>query len=214
MGLLERFNPAVRLMRQKVKAPLFVETQRLSPFSERALDTDVIHDLMIHDIDIVLSLVDSDVEKVDAVGAAVMSDKIDIASARLRFKNGCVADIRASRVSQEKQRRIRVFQSHIYLSIDYDRQRATVLRFKGRGRLSRIEKETPPIERADPLMDEIASFVEAVSKGLPPKVPGSEGKRALEVARRINSSIRRSIERAAPLTSGMVDITQVLAELD
>ncbi len=214
VGLLERFNPAVKLMREKVKAPLFIESHRLSPFSSRALDTDVIYDLMIHDIDIVLSLVDSDVEMVDAVGVPVMSGKIDIASARLRFKTGCVANITASRVSREKQRRIRVFQPCTYLSIDYDTQRATIMHLKQGGDRPTLEKESPRIKKGDPLMEEIKAFLEASRKRLPPQVPGSEGKRALEVAKKIKSSIRLSIEKARDQLEGVLDLSQIFAGVD
>ncbi len=214
VGLLERFNPAVRLMREKVSTPLFIESHRLSPFSTRALDTDVIYDLMIHDIDMVLSLVDSDVEMVDAVGVPVISGKIDIASARLRFKSGCVANITASRVSREKQRRIRVFQPCTYLSIDYDTQRATIMHLKQGGDRPTLEKESPRIRKGDPLMEEIRAFVDASRKGLPPAVPGIEGKRALEVAREIKNSIKLSLEKAGRRLEGVSDLSQVITCVD
>ncbi len=214
VGLLERFNPAVRLMREKVRTPLFIESQRLSPFSSRALDTDVIYDLMIHDIDIVLSLVDSDVEMVDAVGVPVISGKIDIASARLRFRNGCVANITASRVSRERQRRIRVFQPCTYMSVDYDTQRATIMHLKQGEERPTLEKESPRIKKGDPLMEEIKAFVDASLKGLPPRVPGTEGKRALEVAKKIKNSIGLSLERARHHLEGVLDLSQAFTDVD
>ncbi len=215
VGLLERFNPAVRLMREKVSTPLFIESHRLAPFSTRALDTDVIYDLMIHDIDMVLSLVDSDVEMVDAVGVPVISGKIDIASARIRFKTGCVANITASRVSREKQRRIRVFQPCTYLSIDYDTQRATIMHLKQKeDSRPTLEKESPRIRKGDPLMEEIRAFVDASRKGLPPAVPGTEGKRALEVAKKIKGSIKLSLEKAGHHLEGVPDLSQVITSAD
>jgi predicted dehydrogenase len=195
VGHLERFNPAVLALEGKLKDPMFIESHRLSPFPYRALDVCVVLDLMIHDIDIILNLVDSDVESVDAVGIPVISDKIDIANARVRFTNGCVANVTASRVSPESLRKIRLFQSDAYISIDYASQHISIYgRTAGKeGELPTIVPEELDIEKRDSLLEEVKSFLDCSANRRPPLVSGSDGKKALEVAQMIQASTDRSM---------------------
>ncbi len=195
VGHLERFNPAVVALEGRLKNPMFIESHRLSPFPYRSVDVDVVLDLMIHDIDIILNLVNSDVVSVDAVGIPVISNKVDIANARLRFSNGCVANVTASRVSKETVRKIRLFQTDAYISIDYAAQQIAIYRRTvpdGQG-LPSIVEEDIDIERRDSLMDEIKSFVECSASRRPPLVSGADGRRALEVAQKIQASARASV---------------------
>lgn len=195
VGHLERFNPAVLALDGRLNNPMFIESHRLSPFPYRSIDVDVVLDLMIHDIDIILNLVDSDVESVDAVGIPVISKKVDIANARLKFRNGCVANVTASRVSKETVRKIRLFQADAYISIDYAAQQIAIFKRVAdkSGALPSIVEEDIEIARRDSLMDEIKSFLECSASRRPPLVSGSDGKRALEVARKIQDSARSSV---------------------
>lgn len=193
VGHLERFNPAVLALKGRLKTPLFIESHRLSPFPDRALDVCVVLDLMIHDIDIILSLVKSDVETIEAVGVPVISDKVDIANARIRFKNGCVANVTASRISRERLRRIRIFQPDAYISIDYASQNISISRI-AHGEKRVILQEEIEIEKKDSLKEEISSFLRCVITRTPPLVSGSDGKNALEVAHAIQSSVETSLE--------------------
>jgi len=195
VGHLERFNPAVVALKGRVKNPMFIESHRLSPFPDRSTDVDVVLDLMIHDIDIILSLVGSEVESVDATGVPLISGKVDIASARLRFENGCVANVTASRVSKERQRRIRLFQHDAYIAIDYAAQHISISRLThpdGSARPVIVEEELD-IVKGDSLREEIKSFIECSLAGTSPLVGGRDGKRALEVARKIQEATRRSL---------------------
>jgi predicted dehydrogenase len=196
VGHLERFNAAVMALEGKLNNPIFIESHRLSPFPNRATDVDVVLDLMIHDIDIILNLVGAEVESVDAVGIPVISDKVDIANARIKFVNGCVANVTASRVSKETLRRIRLFQSDAYISIDYAAQHISISKIvdKGKGSAPSIVAEELDIERKDALFEEIRSFVDCVINNKTPLVSGHDGKRALKVAESIQSSVRDSIE--------------------
>jgi len=186
VGHLERFNPAVRALAQVVRLPLFFEVHRLSPFTPRSLDVDVLLDLMIHDIDIVLSLVGAMPEEIRAAGISILSPKVDIASVRLAFPGGCVANLTASRVSTERVRKLRLFQPHQYLSVDYARQDLFSLAVTpGLG----IASNPMPVEKDEPLRLELESFFECVETRQPPKVGGEDACRALEVALSIGARI-------------------------
>ena len=193
VGHLERFNPAVVALKDRLTNPVFIESHRLSPFPYRSLDVDVVLDLMIHDIDIILNLVRSEVTSVDAAGIPVISRKVDIANARLKFENGCVANVTASRVSKETQRRMRIFQPATYMAIDFAAQHISISRLASTDGEPRVENEELDIQRKDSLLEEIRSFLECSASGTPPLVSGSDGKRALEVAARIQTSVSESI---------------------
>jgi predicted dehydrogenase len=185
VGHVERFNPVVMAAREAATKPQFFEIHRLAAFSPRSLDIDVVLDLMIHDIDIVLSLVPAPVREVRAVGIPVLSAKADIANARVEFEDGCVANFTASRVSFEKTRKLRFFQPHDYISVDYASQTGTMVSLR-MGRV--IERKLEPSNQ-EPLKLELISFAEAVEKRGTPVVTGDDGLRALELAMRINSAI-------------------------
>ena len=190
VGHLERFNPAIRRLEGVIRDPKFVECHRLAPFVERGTDVNVVFDLMIHDIDVIASLVRSPVERVEAVGVAVLTDKPDIANARITFAGGCIANVTSSRVSLKRERKIRFFQPDAYISIDYDQKRAQIYRRPGKGAGWRdIRAETIEIKEGDAMADEIDSFLDTVrSRGLP-LVSGEEGLRALEIATMISEQI-------------------------
>ena len=190
VGHLERFNPAIRKLESVIKEPKFVECHRLAPFVERGTDVDVVLDLMIHDIDVIASLVQSPVSRVEAVGVPVLTDKPDIANARINFANGCIANVTSSRVSIKRERKIRFFQPDAYISIDYDQRRAQIYHKPppGGGWLD-IRAENIAIQDGDPLADEIDSFLECVRMRTLPLVSGAEGLRALEIASQISSQL-------------------------
>ena len=185
VGHVERFNPVVMAAREAATKPQFFEIHRLAAFSPRSLDIDVVLDLMIHDIDIVLSLVPAPVREVRAVGIPVLSSKADIANARVEFEDGCVANFTASRVSFEKTRKLRFFQPHDYISVDFASQTGTMVSLR-MGRV--IERKLEPVNQ-EPLKLELMSFVDAVRKRGTPVVTGDDGLRALELAMHINSAI-------------------------
>lgn len=185
VGHVERFNPVVTLARQAATRPQFFEIHRLAAFSPRSLDIDVVLDLMIHDIDIVLSLVPSPVKEVRAVGIPVLSPRADIANARVEFEDGCVANFTASRVSFEKVRKLRFFQPHDYISVDYASQTGTMVSLRMGGVIER--KLEPPNQ--EPLRIELDAFVDCVRTRKTPPVSGEDGLRALELATRINAAI-------------------------
>jgi predicted dehydrogenase len=190
VGHLERFNPAIRRLEGVIKEPKFVECHRLAPFVERGTDVDVVLDLMIHDIDVIASLVRAPIERVEAVGVPVLTERPDIANARINFANGCIANITASRVSLKRERKIRFFQPDAYISIDYDQRRAQIF-YKpapGAGWLD-IRTETVEIKEGDALADEIDSFLECVRSRKHPLVGGAEGLRALEIASMISAQL-------------------------
>lgn len=190
VGHLERFNPAIRALEAVIKEPKFVECHRLAPFVERGTDVDVVLDLMIHDIDVISSLVRSRVERVEAVGVPVLTERPDIANARITFANGCVANVTASRVSMKRERKIRFFQPDAYISIDYDQRRAQIYRKPERGASwMDIQGETVDIKEGDALTDEIESFLESVRTRTDPLVSGEEGLRALEIASMISERL-------------------------
>jgi predicted dehydrogenase len=186
VGHLERFNPAVQALEEALTIPLFFEVHRLSVFTPRSLDIDVVLDLMIHDLDIILSVTKQIPEEIRAAGISVLSHQIDIANVRLAFAGGCIANLTASRVSTEKVRKLRLFQPGEYISVDYHRQDAIRLAVKG----SEIGFEQLPVSRVEPLQLELTSFFEAVRNHTPPKVDGSEGAKALRVAEAILAKIK------------------------
>ena len=186
VGHTERFNPAVAAARTVLVDPRFIEVHRLGAFPERSLDIDVVFDLMIHDLDIVLSLVPAEVETIDAVGIPVLTGRVDIANARLRFSNGCIANITASRISRDRVRKIRFFQPSAYVSIDYAAQKLEVWRLvKGSGPMPAIEGGEIDVPNEEPLKRELEDFVQAVATRRPPLVTGEQGRRALALAQQI-----------------------------
>ncbi|MDE2680475.1 MAG: Gfo/Idh/MocA family oxidoreductase [Verrucomicrobiota bacterium] len=215
VGHIERFNPVFDYLQRVARAPRFIEAHRLSPYPKRSLDVGVVLDLMIHDLDIVLAFVDSPLQSVDGVGVAVLSESEDIANARLKFENGCVANLTASRVSPESLRKIRVFsggETTSYVSLDYQKQEgyiyqvardgeeesslwkkllhakdtAIVSEFGGK----RIVREPVPIEKDDPLLQELRHFAQCVCERQTPKVSGESAKQALDVALEITRQIQ------------------------
>ena len=185
VGHVERFNPVVAAAREAATRPQFFEIHRLAEFSPQSLDIDVVLDLMIHDIDIVLSLVPARVCEVRAVGIPILSQKADIANARVEFEDGCVANFTASRVSFEKTRKLRFFQPHDYISVDYASQTGIMVSLRMGKVIER--KLEPPNE--EPLELELSAFTECLRTRGKPAVPGEDGLRALELAMRINSAI-------------------------
>jgi predicted dehydrogenase len=185
VGHVERFNPIITAASELATKPQFFEIHRLAAFTPRSLDIDVVLDLMIHDIDVVLSLVPAAVREVRAVGIPVLSQKADIANARVEFEDGCVANFTASRVSFEKTRKIRFFQPHDYISLDYASQTGTMVSL----RMGRVTERKLEPTNEEPLKLQLAAFAECVKNGRPPLVSGEDGLRALELAVRINSAI-------------------------
>ncbi len=193
VGHTERFNPAVERALPVLKTPRFIEVHRLSGFPERSLDIDVIFDVMIHDLDILLAVDSSEVVSVEAVGVPVLTSKVDIANARLRFASGCIANVTASRISRDKVRKVRFFQPDMYVSIDYGDQELEIWRLRPRpGDRPAIEGGKLPIERDEPLRRELMDFVDAVRTGRAPTVPGEAGRRALALATRVAETIAGS----------------------
>ena len=182
VGHTERHNPAVEMAMRLVKAPRFIEVHRLSAFPDRSLDIDVVFDLMIHDLDIILALVRSEVASIEAVGVPVLTPKYDIANVRLRFASGCIANITASRISRDRVRKIRFFQPDAYLSVDYASQEVEGWRLVRKEPRPGIEGGPIPVERDEPLRRELADFVKSVRDRTPPLVDGDAGRRALALA--------------------------------
>ena len=185
VGHIERFNSAFAATQRLIKNPKFIECHRLSPFPNRSLDIGVVLDLMIHDIDIVLGLVNSAVKKVEAVGVPVLSKFEDIANARIAFKNGCVCNLTASRVSDEWMRKIRIFLENAYISLDYRNEEAFIYKKTPAG----ITKDALPIEKEQPLKKELVSFIDCVIQNKSPLVTGAVAKEALALALRIQELI-------------------------
>lgn len=195
IGHLERFNPAVLSASSILKEPRFIECHRLGPFGGRGTDVDVVLDLMIHDIDLILSFVRSPVVRIHAVGVPVISLNIDIANTRLVFANGCVANVTASRVSARKQRKIRIFQEDAYVSMDFVEHSIQIFRRtfpKGPEGQAEISGELLQTDRGDALLDEIRSFIDCAATGAAPRVSGEDGLAALEMAFRILRKMRSS----------------------
>ena len=185
VGHVERFNPVLSALEARLTHPRFIEAHRLSPYPNRSTDIGVVLDLMIHDLEIILHLVRSPVETIDAVGVPVLSRGEDIANARLRFENGCIANVTSSRISPERMRKIRVFQEDAYLSLDYQNQTGEIYRRSEKG----ITKEEVEIEREEPLKGQLASFLECASTGNTPRVSGFQATAALELAIEITKRI-------------------------
>lgn len=208
VGHIERFNGAVRALEDMAVSPGFIESHRLASFDPRGTDVSVVHDLMIHDIDLIRFLVRADVERIEAAGVAVISDQIDIANARLQFSGGCVANVTASRISLKKMRKMRLFQRDAYIALDFLEGTSEIYRLIGEEEAAaakgfmipintgddqskRILREKPPAPDADALTLELGSFVQAVRNGTPPPVTGEDGREAL----RISLEIVRQIEQ-------------------
>lgn len=185
VGHVERFNPVLSALEERLTRPRFIEAHRLSPYPNRSTDVGVVLDLMIHDLEIILHLVRSSVEAIDAVGVPVLSRGEDIANARLRFENGCIANVTSSRISPERMRKIRVFQEDAYLSLDYQSQTGEIYRRSAAG----ISREDVPIEPEEPLRRQLASFIECAATGRAPRVTGFQATAALELAVEITKRI-------------------------
>ncbi|MDR3144504.1 MAG: Gfo/Idh/MocA family oxidoreductase [Puniceicoccales bacterium] len=185
VGLIEHYNPVMKFLEQSVARPRFVASQRLSSYSARGTEVGVVLDLMIHDIGVILRLVKSEVESIDAVGLKVLSQTEDIANARLHFRNGCVADLNASRVSEKKLREIRIFQPQSYISMDFTSQSGHLMRMTESG----LVRSEVPVEKDEPLKTEISSFLHCVREHSTPKVDIHFGKITLELALRITDAI-------------------------
>ena len=213
VGHLERFNPAVKATLPLITRPMFFEVHRLSVFSPRSLDVDVVLDLMIHDIDVVLSLVNSPLRELHAVGLPVVTNKVDIANVRMEFESGCVANLTASRISTERVRKLRFFQPKEYVSIDYGRQDVFQIRVTQDEKLPLhslmafaeapsnlpipgVTLNRPPVQAEEPLHAELKSFVEAIRKRSRPVVALEDGRRALSAALSILSAIEEHTRRA------------------
>lgn len=187
VGHIEHYNPVMSYLESAVSTPRFITADRLAPFCARGTEVGVVLDLMIHDIGVILQLVKSEIKSIEAIGVSVLSKREDIANARIVFENGCVANLNTSRVSLKKVREIRLFQPEMYLSLDFMNQKGHILR-KGD---QTLDKQDIPIEKGEPLMLELASFVDCVRKAEAPKVGASLGSTALEVALQITEQIQR-----------------------
>jgi predicted dehydrogenase len=201
VGHSERFNPALAAVRPVVVEPRFLEVHRLGTFPQRSLDIDVIYDLMIHDLDVVLSLVRSPVSSIEAVGVAVLTRRFDIANARLRFANGCIANLTASRISRDRVRKLRLFQPAAYVSIDFAAQTAQHWRLvKEQGQpVPAIQGQNVDVVSEEPLRRELIDFTTAVAYRRPPLVTGEDGRRALALADQI--SVRITVDHADELVT-------------
>jgi predicted dehydrogenase len=196
IGHLERFNPAIVRLRPLLNNPRFIECHRLAPFTERGTDVDVILDLMIHDLDVILSITPAAISSVEALGVAVLTERIDVANARIRFADRLTANLNASRVAARKERKIRFFQPDAYISLDYEARKIQIYR-----------KEPPPpgaaypvisaeqieISEGDPLRDEIAAFVQSVQTRRLPEVDPAAGLRVMELSERVIHAIREAL---------------------
>ncbi|MBX5460000.1 MAG: Gfo/Idh/MocA family oxidoreductase [Steroidobacteraceae bacterium] len=198
VGHLERFNAAILAAEPYLAAPRFIECHRLAPYKERGTDVNVVLDLMIHDIDIVQTVVGSPIATIDAIGTPVFSDEIDIANARIRFENGCVANATASRVSMKTERKLRVFEDDAYLSIDLQQKILTLIRKRpapiAAGQLP-VTIEEQSFDHGDALRAEIESFLDCIRSGRPPVVGGEAGLRALETAMRITEQVHAGVRK-------------------
>ncbi len=198
VGHVERFNPALLSAKKKLKNPLFIECHRLAPFKPRSTEVSVVLDLMIHDLDVILSLVNSRVSGVSAVGTPVMTKNIDIANARVEFENGVVANVTASRVSQIAVRKFRVFQQDQYFSMDFGSGEVLLLSKTGEFKENQplpLEQETWNLEKSDALLAETKSFVEAINNDTPCQVTGEDGLVALALAEKISHDIEKRLVR-------------------
>jgi predicted dehydrogenase len=195
VGHLERFNPAIVRLRSILKAPRFVECHRLAPFTERGTDVDVVLDLMVHDLDVILSATGAaEAVSLEALGVAVLTDQIDVANARIRFDNGLIANLNTSRVAPRRERKIRFFQPDAYISVDYEARRIQIYRksppLPG-ATFPTISADQIDLDDGDPLMDEITAFVECVrTRGTPP-VTADDGLRVMELSERIRIAMEK-----------------------
>ncbi len=190
VGHTERFNPAVDAARAFVSRPRFIEVHRLGTFPDRSLDIDVVFDLMIHDLDVLLSVVEEEVVGVEAVGVPVLTDRVDIANARLKFAGGCIANLTASRISRDRVRKVRFIEPASYVSVDYASRELEVWRLrKTDGARPAIEGGPVAVPEAEPLRRELEDFVAAVRDGRAARVDGAQGRRALALAQRINDQM-------------------------
>jgi predicted dehydrogenase len=208
VGHVERFNPAVLAVEPILNHPLFFEVHRLGVFTPRSLDVDVIYDVMIHDLDILLALVQEQVTEVKAVGIPVLTDKVDIAHARLEFAGGAVANVTASRVSTERVRKMRFFQQHEYISLDYARRDALRVAVKKPGPQPEFAFEKLPAQPVEPLRAELEAFVDAVRTRREPRTSGRTGRAALEVAGQVMASIQEHGERVQLLAFAAAQKTE------
>lgn len=200
VGQLERFNPAVVALQGSVHKPLFIESHRLSMFKARSLDVSVVLDLMIHDIDLILNFVRSDIKNIHAAGIPVITDTVDIANARLEFESGCIANVTASRISMKNERKIRLFQNDAYISVNFADRDITIIRqdgSKNEGIIPGMTVDRRSFSQADALDDEIRSFVKAVAAGKTPEVTGRMGRDALKIALNVMDQIQQTSERLA-----------------
>ncbi len=186
VGHIEHFNPVMSFLEDAVSSPKFIKAERLAPFQPRGTEVGVVLDLMIHDIGVILQLVNAPIERIDSVGVDVLSPTEDIANARIQFATGCVANLEVSRVSSKKVREIRVFQPSGYLSLDFMNQSGHVVKISG----GQLDKEDVPIEKGEPLKLELVSFAQSVRERKQPKVGGELGKTALEIAIKVTEQIR------------------------
>ncbi len=186
IGHLERFNPALLKLQDDIQHPMFIEGHRISPFKERGIDVDVITDIMIHDIDIILALVKSPIASVEAIGVPVLTDDVDIANARVRFESGCIANLTASRVSADVMRKIRIFQSNAYISIDFAKAAVDIYTLADN---KQIKHNHLAMSESDALAAEIRSFIDCVKNNSPVMVDGPAGLRAIEVAHTIKDAM-------------------------
>ena len=197
VGHLERFNAAILALAGTLRTPRFVESHRLAPFKERGTDVNVVLDLMIHDIDLIQSLVGAPIESIDAVGASVFSAGLDIANARIRYANGCVANTTASRVSMKMERKLRLFQDDAYISIDLQQKVLTIVRKPPAGAdvpKGQVLIEERTYDQGDALKLEIEAFLHSIRAGTPPVVTGEDGLRALETATRITQMVQDGVQ--------------------
>ena len=192
IGHIERFNPALAAVKASVKTPRYITAERAAPFTVRCTDVNVVLDLMIHDLDIVADLAGSDPKEISAVGASVVSKDIDMATARIVFFNGCIADVTASRVSDEKKRLLRVFDNESVYSADFQTQKAVVAR-KGSGPVPELVSEDITLERRDTLGEETNAFIRSVQSNARPLVSGVEGRKALALARMVAQNIEKGV---------------------
>ena len=198
VGHIERFNPAFKALQAHVRNPLFFEVHRMGIFTPRSLDIDVVMDLMVHELDIVTTLVGTEVTRLDAVGVPILTPRIDLANARLEFEGGCIANITASRVAGERLRKLRLFQPNEYYSLDYADQQVSMCRLvQGAEGRPEIVAGMLEIEKREPLAAEIDHFLECVLSGTRPLVSGSDGRKALSLANDVLSKIREHADRAA-----------------
>lgn len=193
IGHVERFNAAVLKLRELLKEPRFIESHRLSPYDPRVRDVGVVLDLMIHDIDILLTVVQSKIERIEAVGVSVLTKYEDIANARIVFKNGCIANLTASRIAKDKMRKIRLFQDDAYFSLDYAKPELEVYQKILQNGQINITHETVSTGPHEPLKLELESFIQSIRQGTPPVVSGEHGHDALEVALEITRQIKKKV---------------------